>query len=126
MVARFTHNGYDFTFADCDIVNPSDFIPAGEYNPHNVRPFLIHDHGYPVAIAFASCLQDALDTAADGGKLAAFRLTEEDKGDYDEQDERVEYLGSPCDTFDIQTLDVLELPIPAFSFVALFEAAKGN
>lgn len=126
MVARFTHNGYDFTFADCDIVNPSDFIPAGEYNPHNVRPFLIHDHGYPVAIAFASCLQDALDEAADSGKLDRFQVTEKDMADYGEEEEGISRLGNASEPYDIQALDAIELPTPAFSFVALLEAAKGN
>ena len=33
-------------FTDADVVNPEDFIPEGEYNPHKVHGFLLHDHGY--------------------------------------------------------------------------------
>ena len=48
----------EITFSDSDVVNPGDFIPSREYNPHRVRPWLIHDHGYTVAIVFASCEQE--------------------------------------------------------------------
>ena len=125
MQAKFTVDNFDFTFSDSDVVNPSDYIPAGEYNPHNVRPFLLHDHGFTVAVSFADCLQDALDTAADEGKLDWFQVDASELASMtEEEQERLAYLGNASEAFDIEGLDVIELPNPTFSFAALFMAAS--
>jgi len=111
----------EITFSDNDVVNPGDFIPAGEYNPHNVRPFLLHDHGFCLCIVFANCLRDALDIAADAGKLDRFAA------DADEQDrEDLAYLGNASEPFDIESLDWVELPNPRFSFVALLNSFRST
>ena len=114
-----TIDNFDFIISDSDVCNPGDFIPWGEYNPHNVRPWLLHDHGFPVAIAFASCLQDALDIAADEGKLDRFLVGPEDLADYGENEEGVSRLGNAGEPFAIESLGAMELPTPSFSFVAL-------
>jgi hypothetical protein len=121
MQAKLTVNNFDFTFSDNDVVNPSDYIPAGEYNPHNVRPFLFHDHGFTVAVAFADCMQDALDVAADEGKLDRFQVPQNELTAMTEEErERLSFLGNASEAFDIEGLDVLELANPSFSFAALF------
>jgi hypothetical protein len=107
------------TFNDDDVVNPDEFIPAGEYNPHNVRPFLLHDHGFTLAIVFADCLQDALDIAADEERLDRFAVAADDV-----DGEGLAYLGNAGNPFDIESIDVVELPNPAFSFTAMFNAMK--
>ena len=112
-------------FTDADVVNKEDYIPAGEYNPHNVRPFLIHDHGFTVAVVFACSLQDALDAAVDAGKLDSFQVSDNDLADYGSDEEGISRLGNASEPFDIQALDAVELPNPPFSFVALFNANKG-
>ena len=114
-------------FSDADVVNPDDFIPAGESNPHNVRPFLLHDHGFTVAVVFADCLQDAIDEACDAGKMKRYEITEIDKGAYIDPDthdfcEDVCFLGNAAIPHDIDTLGAFELTIPKFSFVALYNA----
>ncbi len=114
----------EITFSDADVVNPTDFIPAGDYNPHKLRPWLLHDHGIVVAIVFADSLQTALDEAADHDKLNAFVLSEDDLADYGPDEEGVARLGNAGEPFDVQALDALELPNPPFSFAALFEAMK--
>jgi hypothetical protein len=125
MRAQFTHNNFDFTFSDSDVVNPSDFVPKGEFNPHNVRPFLIHDHGFTVAVAFADCLQDALDAAVDEGKLDRFQVPNEELAAMtEEEQERLSFLGNASEAFDIEGLDVIELANPPFSFASLFLAAN--
>ncbi|GAG26907.1 unnamed protein product, partial [marine sediment metagenome] len=68
-------------FTDLDVCQIEDWIPEGEYNPHSVRPWLLHDHGFTVAVCFASSLQDALDIAVDCDKLDQFKVETED---YDE------------------------------------------
>jgi hypothetical protein len=110
------------TFTDADVVNKDGFIPAGEYNPHNVRPFLLHDHGFTVAVVFADSLQDALDEAADAGKLDSFQVADDDLADYGPDEEGITRLGNASEPFDVEALDAVELPNPPFSFVALFNA----
>jgi hypothetical protein len=124
MTTTITINNLDFTLSDADVANPSDYIPAGEYNPHNVRPFLIHAHGFPVAIVFASCLQDAFDEAVDNDKLDQFLVADQDLPDYGDEEEGIARLGNAGEPFDIQTLDAIELPNPPFSFCALLNAAQ--
>jgi hypothetical protein len=112
-------------FSDSDVVNADDFIPAGSFNPHKVRPFLIHDHGIDViAVVFADCLSDAFDIAADHGKLDAFQIGEDEMADYGPDEEGVSRLGNAGEPFDVEALDAVELPNPPFSFVALFSVSN--
>lgn len=112
-------NGVKFT--DADVVNPEDFIPANEYNPRKVRPYVIHDCGLGLAVVFASDGGSALDTAADAGKLDGYQISDSDVEDYPNE-EGVTFLGSASEPFDLDGVGVIELPNPAFSFVALFNA----
>ena len=143
----------EIKFTDADVVNKDDFIPQGECNPHKVRPFLLHDHGFTIAVVFADCLQDALDIAADADKLDRYQIHPEDKNDredylvkdkvtpgFDEncpeyvdsegnkywwiEGREPAFLGNASEPFDIESLGVEELPNPPFSFVALFNARK--
>jgi hypothetical protein len=109
-------------FTDDDVVNPDDYIPKGEYNPHNVRPWLLHDHGFTLAIVFADNLDDAFDMAADAGKLDAFQVSDNELVDYGDEEEGISRLGNAGEPFDIEGIDVIELPNPPFSFVALLNA----
>jgi hypothetical protein len=114
-------------FTDADVVNPGDYIPKGEYNPHNIHPYLLHDHGVTLAVVFASCLQDAFDEAADADKLDRYMIGAKEFDDYvDEKgnEEGVTYLGNGGEPFDIEGLGAIELPNPPFSFVALFKARQ--
>jgi hypothetical protein len=108
-------------WSDEDVVNVRDFIPAGEYNPHNVRPWLLHDHGFTIAVVFADCLQDALDIAVDEDKMDRFLVQESDMGDYTDE-EGISYLGNAGEPFDIEGLGIVELDNPKadLSFAALF------
>lgn len=135
MTAQFN----EITFSDKDIANPDDFIPAGEYNPHNVRPWLLHDHGFVLAVVFASNEQDALDEAVDRDKLDSFMLDDKDpstRADYMKETtekwgfefdgkrwdwiDSVAFLGNASEPFDLESVGMLELPNPAFSFCKLF------
>lgn len=144
----------EIKFTDADVINPDDFIPERAYNPHNMRPWLLHDHGFCVCVVFAQSLQDALDESADAGKLDPWKIdpTGADREDYmtnrEDQaggqlvgqgandpdyidsegrkwwwrDELPQFLGNASEPFDIEGLDILELPNPPFSFCALFNA----
>lgn len=112
-----------FQFSDADVVNPDDFIAKGEYNPHNVRPFLLHDHGFTVAVVFAQSLQDAIDEAVDADKMDRYLIDPADMGDYPSE-EGISFLGNASESFDIESLGAIELPNPPRSFVAQFAAAQ--
>ncbi len=117
-----THQG--ITFSEADVLNLDDWIPAGEHNPHRVRPFLLHDHGFTLCIVFADSLQEALDEAVDGDKLDRYQVSEDDLARDDDADENgITRLGNAGEPFDIETLGVIELPNPPRSFVAQFHDA---
>lgn len=122
MTVKFPVNNFDFQFDDSDVVDPSAYIPKGEYNPHNVRPFLLHEEGFTIAVVFASCLQDAIDEAVDAGKLDRFMISPKDMADYGEEEEGVSRLGNAGEPFDIESLGIVELPNPHFSFAAMMAA----
>lgn len=117
-MATATYDGVQWT--DADVVNPDDYF--ANVGCRNYRPYLMHDHGFVVAVVFASSLQDALDEAADAGKLDRYQITEADQADYPD-DDGVTFLGNASVAYDIESLGCIELPNPPFSFVALFTAA---
>ena len=111
----------EITFSESDVVNLDNWIPKGEYNPHNVRPWLFHDHGFVLAVVFADCLQDAIDEAVDANKLDRYLVSPDDMKDYPDE-EGISFLGNAGEPFDIESLGVVELPNPPRSFVAQFNA----
>ena len=113
-------------FSDEDVANPDDYIAEGHYNPHRVRPWLLSDHGFVLAVAFADCLQDALDIAVDAGKLDSFQVNETEMADYGPDEDGIARLGNAGEAFDIEALDAVELPVPPFSFTALFNCMKSK
>ena len=110
---------FGITFTDKDVVEKNDFIPQGEYNPHNIHPWLLHANGLALCVVFASNLQDALDIAADDGRLDAFQV---DESDCDDDENGYAGLGNDGEPFDIETLGFTELANPKFSFVAMYKA----
>jgi hypothetical protein len=66
-----------YYFAD-QVVNPSDYIPTGQFNPHNKRPFLIGNEFGVLGIVYADHLQDALDEMVDADKLDSCLIAKDD------------------------------------------------
>ena len=75
-------NGLEFSFCDEDIANPDDMVAQDEYNPHGVRGWLLHDHGFTVCVVFADSLQDAIDEAVDCGKMDRYLIDDASIMDY--------------------------------------------
>jgi hypothetical protein len=111
-------------FTDEDVVDAGSFIPNGEYNPHNVRPWAVEFMGTIIAVVFASHEQDALDAAVDGGKMDGHMISNEDMAELERvgQDEDVTRLGNAGEPFDLTYIGLHEMPNPPFSFVALLNA----
>ena len=102
-------------FKATDVVDWDEAISyrEGEFNPHGMRPWLFHDHGFVLCVLWASSLQDALDAAVDANKLDRFQIDPKNFGDYgdteEEQWENMTCLGNASEPFDIENLGVIEL-----------------
>lgn len=118
----------EIQFSDADVVNPDGydrdaFRKDGTKRAGTSVPWLIHDHGFPVCVVFASHEQDALDEAVDGGKMDRYQVADKDVADYGEEEQGITRLGNASEPFDIESVGLVQLPNPPFSFVALFNAA---
>jgi hypothetical protein len=111
-------------FSDEDVIEGDGFIPLGEYNPHNVMPWLIHNEFGTLAVVFAGNPQDALDYAADSGKLDCQRVSQEDyEAMTEDEQEDCMLLGNAGEPFDQSYLGIIGLPNPeAATFVQSFRA----
>lgn len=109
------------TFNDSHVVEVDECIYEGEYNPRHKRPWLLHSNGQAICVVFADCLEDALDEAADEDKLTAFKIPDDVAADApDEVYDTYTHLGNGSDPYNIEGLEVTELPIPKRSFCAQF------
>lgn len=115
----YTEGHFEYKFdTESDIVNGDSMIPHGEFNPHNVHPFILHDAGFVLGVVFAESLQDALDEAVDNDVLDRFQVTARELGKYETgrdsegnpEYEGISYLGNASEPFDIEGLDVVEVP----------------
>ena len=115
----------EIKFTDADVVDVEDCIYEGKYNPHNVRPFLLHDHGYTLCIVFAQHLQEALDKAVDANKLDCFLVdAKEVEAMTEEEEESLSFLGNASEPFDIESLQFIEMSPPKRSWVAEWVASN--
>jgi hypothetical protein len=106
MLKLHTTKGNTFEL-DANDVLCNDVIFKGEYNPHNVRLWIIgHEVGAIVAL-WASCEQDALDLMLDKG-YEQFLVAPED---VDPDNEEYAYLGNASEACNldyawIETVDI--------------------
>lgn len=120
---------------DKDVVDADCFTP-GDNGQYAEKPWILHDHGVCICIVFARHLCDALDAAADAGKLNGYLIEEASntpgtKGlpasDYPtlgtENEDGITRLGNASEPYDIENVNFIELENPPMSFVALLLAA---
>jgi hypothetical protein len=112
MSHTFILHGQDWRYSDSQVVNPDDFIPTGGFNPHNVRPWAIHNEFGLLAIVYASCVQDALDEMVDANKLDSCLVSPADYAEAETNGTADEYarLGNASEPFDLTYIGCLELP----------------
>lgn len=112
------HEGYEFT--DDDVFNPQQWVAAGELDTERTGdPFLIVDvrTRRTIAVIFAEDSDDALNIAADNGKLTAYYVHESDSPYVGEP---VAEYGQNAFCYRCEAFAVLRLPNPHRSFVASF------
>lgn len=100
-----------YYFAD-DVVNPSDYIPTGEFNPHNMRPWLIGNEYGVLGIVYAHHEQDALDEMVDNDKLDGHLLSDEDALERTDENGNEDFarLGNAGEPFNLDNVWMRELP----------------
>lgn len=101
-----------------------------------VRCFAIHNEYGCVAVVFARNEQDAMDDAADAGKLGRALIAEADRcrimyagaGESEDtyEDETITYLGNAGEPYLLDNIGLMEIPIPSFSLSGLFFASTVN
>ena len=106
-------------FTSADVINADDWIPQGEYNPHNVRPWLFHDHGHVLGIVFADNYGDAEDELADSGKVDHLLVDASELSDYPDE-VGLSFVGNFCKPYNLETMSVLELPNPQMNWSTLY------
>lgn len=113
---------FDFTYA------ADDFVNADSFDLGRQKAYVIHNAGFVRAIVFAGypayCEQDALDEAADSGKLDYLQITESELSDYQTGEdsegypeyEGIIHLGNAGEPFDSEGLDMFMVSASLFRF----------
>lgn len=110
---------------DADRCMCNNVILPGEYNPRNVKPYIIGNEHGTFCLVWATCDGDALDTAVNASFLDCLKATEKDL-DAMTAEERSELscLGDAGEMFDLK--DVwLEPTILSRKMELLFAEARG-
>jgi hypothetical protein len=94
------------------IANADDYIPTGEFNPHRIRPWAMGNEYGLLAIAYASCEQEAFDEACDADLLKGLALDEATviERETENEGEGVMRLGNASEPFDSIYAWIRELP----------------
>jgi len=105
-------NNHEFDIKDSDIVNPDDY-------DYTENIYLLHDHGFVLCIVNADNESDALDIAADEGKLDRFKVDDNEEGHYSS-------LGNNCHTYDVTSVGIIQLPNLYLSYIATLKQHLDN
>lgn len=83
----------------------------GEYNPHNVRAWLVYDEHGHLGVVLGSHEQEALDEAADSGVLDRLLMSDEDYQEYSSNgwDDSYIHLGNASEPFWSEYLGLIEI-----------------
>lgn len=112
----------EIKFTDKDVVNLDE--APWECGCGNNHAWLLHDHGFTIAVVFAETEQEALDVAADKNLLDRYLITDVEMPDYENREMGITYLGNSCREFDIESLGREQLPGVRLSYCALFNARE--
>jgi hypothetical protein len=121
-------NNFEHHYTTDCFVNPESFdFHHSSWRGREPQAWCITNGGYIVAIVFqeyyAYCDQDALDEAADSGKLDFLQVTDKELEDYKTGEDSEGYpeyegivnLGNASEPFDQENLDYFVVPASLFS-----------
>lgn len=114
-------------FSDSDVVN-IDAHPMAGCGCDDNKCWMVYRQwqsgACAVGVVFAQNEQDAFDECANSGKLDRELVHDTDLADYGPEEEGIARLGNAGEPFDLTDIGIMEMPCPALSFVALFNAAQ--
>jgi hypothetical protein len=104
---KIGNNKIEVEDKDCFV---SNVIFPWEYNPNNVKPFLVHECDFHSAIVWAE-EANVLDFLADEYWMNRYLIEEKDLKDYLDEDgnETCVRLGNASEPYDIENLTIEEL-----------------
>lgn len=111
---------------DAKIILANDVIFQGEFNPHNVRLWVIGNEFGALGAVWASCEQDALDTLCDEGLSAGLMVAEPEDGDPDGELARLGNAGEPHDLTYAWMAEVDFQPARDWRTLCRFAEARGG
>jgi len=103
-------NNFEFQLVDEDIINPDEYFNFNDL-------WILHDHGFTICAIFAESLEDALEVAADEGKLDAFKIQDEDE----EAIDNATYLGNYGEPYCLDSIGYVQVESPTLRFDVLLE-----
>lgn len=107
-------SNHEFDIKDSDIVNPDDYDCT-----ENI--YLLHDHGFVLCIVNADNESDALDIAADEGKLDRFMVDDKEVNEISEEEfnsRGYSSIGNDCLIHDLESVGIIQLPNLELSYTA--------
>lgn len=111
IVYSSANNNLEFKFSDGDLINHGDI-------DYHDNIYLIHEHGQVICLVYADDDSEALDIAADEDKLEAYRVDPDDYEDNEFNKENFTSLGNDCCIYDIESIEIIQLPKLELSYVA--------
>lgn len=126
---------FDFQYSESDFANAESYDFSNRcWTGRNPKAWVIHNCGAVLAIVFAEYYsysdQDALDEAADCGKLDSLQVSETELPDYQTgtdsegfpEYEGIVTLGNASEPFDSQNLEYFTVPATLFESDPLIAA----
>lgn len=90
---------------------PETIVNPDNWDYSNGKAWAIFNEYGLIALSFESNEQDALDDAADAGRLDSCRMSDEDAAEYESKGWDVSYLGNACEPFNLDYISMQQLTV---------------
>jgi len=105
----------------------NNVIFPGEFNPHNVRLWVIGNEFGPLCALWADCEQDAIDEGIDSGKLDGIMLSEEDAMEREADGDDISLGGNASEPYDSDHLWMATVKLDsALDFALMLSLAESR
>lgn len=129
VIAKLFASWREFDVKD-ELIVTNDVTFPWEFNPHNVRPWLITTEIGVLGLVWGSCEGDALDTLIDEDLGNSLILSEEDVEEWhaDGREDEIYYAGNagePVDLTDVYICEVKLRPSKDINLIVKMAEARG-
>ncbi len=110
-----------------DRILTNDVTFSHEYNPHNIRPWVIFNEFGAICLSWAGCEQYALDEAFNAGKLDSFLVESDDIDEKLLHDGFYTCLGDADEITDLSRCSIKEIDLNSqdIKFIIALAEARG-